>query len=82
MLFELRFMSKFFDVLKGLEGKSVLIRLRNGLEARGKAVMIDPQTMNVLLNDADLSNAGGSDSEHFGVLIIRGDQVSLLAPLS
>jgi small nuclear ribonucleoprotein (snRNP)-like protein len=75
-------MNKFFDALKGLEGKIVLIRLKNGLEARGKAVMIDPQTMNVLLNDADLKNANGSDSEHFGVLIIRGDQVSLLAPLS
>jgi len=75
-------MNKFYDVLKGLEGKSVFIRLRNGLEARGKAVMIDPPTMNVLLNDADLKNANGSDSEHFGVLIVRGDQVSLLAPLS
>jgi len=75
-------MSKFYDVLKGLEGKNVFIRLRNGLEVRGKAVMIDPPTMNVLLNDADLKNANGSDSEHFGVLIVRGDQVSLLAPLS
>ena len=75
-------MSKFYDVLKGLEGKNVFIRLRNGLEVRGKAVMIDLQTMNVLLNDADLKNANGSDSEHFGVLIVRGDQVSLLAPLS
>ena len=54
-------MNKFYDVLKGLEGKSVLIRLRNGLEVRGKAVMIDPPTMNVLLNDADLKNADGSD---------------------
>ena len=75
-------MSKFFDVLKGLEGKNVFIRLRNGLEVRGKAVMIDPPTMNVLLNDADLKNADRSESEHFGVLIIRGDQVGLLAPLS
>jgi len=75
-------MSKFFDVLKDLEGKNVLIRLRNGLEARGKAVMIDPQTMNILLNDADLSNADGFALGHYGVLIIRGDQVSLLAPLS
>jgi len=75
-------MSKFYDVLKGLEGKSVLIRLRNGLEARGTAVMIDPQTMNVLLNDADLKNDDGYSFGHYGVLIIRGDQVSLLAPLS
>ena len=75
-------MSKFFDVLKGLEGKNVLIRLKNGLEARGTAVMIDPQTMNALLNDADLSNADGFALGHYGVLIIRGDQVSLLAPLS
>ena len=75
-------MSKFFDVLKGLEGKNVLIRLKNGLEARGTTVMIDPQTMNVLLNDADLSNADGFALGHYGVLIIRGDQVSLLAPLS
>jgi len=82
MLFELRFMSKFFDVLKGLEGKNVLIRLKNGLEARGTAVMIDPQTMNILLNDADLSNGDEFPLGHYGVLIIRGDQVSLLAPLS
>ena len=75
-------MNKFFDALKDLEGKNVFIRLRNGLEVRGKAVMIDPPTMNVLLNDADLKNAVESGSEHFGVLIIRGDQVSLLAPLS
>jgi small nuclear ribonucleoprotein (snRNP)-like protein len=52
-------MNKFYDVLKGLEGKSVLIRLRNGLEVRGTAVMIDPQTMNVLLNDADLKMMTG-----------------------
>jgi Small nuclear ribonucleoprotein (snRNP) homolog len=75
-------MNKFYDALKDLEGKHVFIRLRNGLEVRGIAVMIDPPTMNVLLNDADLKNANGSDTEHFGVLIIRGDQVSLLAPLS
>jgi len=75
-------MNKFFDALKDLEGKHVFIRLKNGLEVRGIAVMIDPTTMNVLLNDADLKNADGSDSEHFGVLIVRGDQVSLLAPLS
>ena len=52
-------MSKFYDVLKGLEGKNVFIRLRNGLEVRGKAVMIDPPTMNVLLNDADLKMMTG-----------------------
>ena len=82
MLLELISMNKFFDVLKGLEEKSVLIKLRNGLEVRGKAVMIDPVTMNVLMNDADLSNSDGFNMGHFGVLIIRGDQVSLLAPLS
>jgi len=75
-------MNKFFDVLKGLEGKNVLIKLRNGIEARGNAVMIDPQTMNILLNDADLSNGDDFPLGHYGVLIIRGDQVSFLAPLS
>jgi small nuclear ribonucleoprotein (snRNP)-like protein len=75
-------MSKFYEALKGLEGKHVLIKLKNGLEARGKAVMIDPQTMNILLNDADLSNGDEFPLGHYGVLIIRGDQVSLLAPLS
>jgi len=56
--------------------------LKNGLEVRGVAVMIDPPTMNVLLNDADLKNADGYPYGHYGVLIVRGDQVSLLAPLS
>jgi small nuclear ribonucleoprotein (snRNP)-like protein len=44
--------------------------------------MIDPQTMNILLNDADLKNDDGYSFGHYGVLIIHGDQVSLLAPLS
>ena len=75
-------MNKFFDALKDLEGKHVFIRLKNGLEVRGVAVMIDPQTMNILLNDADLSNGDDFPLGHYGVLIIRGDQVSLIAPLS
>ena len=75
-------MNKFFDVLKDLEGKNVLIKLRNGIEVRGKAVMIDPQTMNILLNDADLKTGDDFPLGHYDVLIIRGDQVSLLAPLS
>ena len=75
-------MNKFFDALKDLEGKHVFIRLKNGLEVRGVAVMIDPQTINILLNDADLSNGDDFPLGHYGVLIIRGDQVSLIAPLS
>jgi len=75
-------MNKFFDALKDLEGKHVFIRLKNGLEVRGIAVMIDPPTMNILLNDADLKNTDGYPYGHYGVLIVRGDQVSLLAPSS
>jgi len=82
MLLELISMNKFFDVLKGLEEKNVLIKLRNGLDVRGKAVMIDPVTINVLMNDADLSSSDGFNLGHFSVLIVRGDQVSLITPLS
>jgi small nuclear ribonucleoprotein (snRNP)-like protein len=75
-------MQSFDAVFKGIEGKNAEIYLRNGNIIRGKVVMLDARTLNVLLNDADISNSDGYVLGHFAVVIIRGDQVAMVVPLA
>ncbi len=75
-------MQTFESILKGIEGKNAEIRIKNGSVLHGKITAIDPRTMNILLDDADLATTDGYVLGHYGVIILRGDQISFLAPLS
>ena len=67
-----------FDVLnKGLNN-TVLIRLKGGVEVRGKMVSYDVH-MNLVLEDAEhLEN--GEVKRKLGTMLVRGDNVVFISP--
>ena len=67
-----------FDVLNSALGESVLIRLKGGIEVRGKMVSYDVH-MNIVLEDAEqLEN--GETKRKLGTMLLRGDNVVFISP--
>ncbi|MCK4714837.1 MAG: small nuclear ribonucleoprotein [Candidatus Aenigmarchaeota archaeon] len=67
-----------FDILNASLDNSVLIRLKGGLEVRGKMASYDVH-MNLVLEGAEqLEN--GEVKRKIGTLLLRGDNIVFIAP--
>ncbi len=67
-----------FDLLNGSVNKDVLVKLKGGMEFRGRMVAYDIH-MNIILENAEqLEN--GETKRKLGTIFLRGDSVILIAP--
>lgn len=67
-----------FDILNGALGNNVLIRLKGGIEVRGKMASYDVH-MNLVLEEAEhLEN--GEVKRKLGTMLVRGDNVVFISP--
>ena len=67
-----------FDVLNGALNNNVLIRLKGGVEVRGKMASYDVH-MNLVLDGAEhLEN--GEVKRKIGTMLVRGDNIVFMAP--
>ena len=64
---------KPLDALGVRKGKEVLIRLKNGIEVRGKLMAFDIH-INLVLDDAEFIKDGELDRK-FSQIFLRGDMV-------
>ena len=64
---------KPLDALGIRKGKGVLIRLKNGIEVRGKLQAFDIH-LNVVLDDAEFIKDGELDRK-FSQIFLRGDMI-------
>lgn len=67
-----------FDLLNDSIGKQVLVELKDKVSIRGVLKAFDVH-MNIVLESAELLE-GSEVSKKFGKLILRGDNVVLIAP--
>jgi small nuclear ribonucleoprotein len=67
-----------FDVLNAALDNSVLLRLKGGVELRGKMVSYDVHMNLVLENAEHLEN--GEVKRKIGTMLVRGDNLVFLAP--
>jgi len=67
-----------FDILNAALEKSVLIRLKGGLEVRGKMASYDVHMNLVLEGTEQLEN--GEVKRKLGTMLLRGDNVVFIAP--
>lgn len=67
-----------FDVLNAALNNSVLIRLKGGVEVRGKMASYDVH-MNIVLENAEqLEN--GTVKRKLGTMLLRGDNIVFISP--
>ncbi len=67
-----------FDILNGALGNNVLIRLKGGVEVRGKMASYDVH-MNLVLEETEqLEN--GEVKRKLGTMLVRGDNVVFISP--
>ncbi len=67
-----------FDILNGALNNNVLIRLKGGVEVRGKMASYDVH-MNLVLESAEqLEN--GESKRKLGTMLVRGDNVVFISP--
>lgn len=71
-------MTKPFDLLTNALGKSVLVKLKNGVEIRGTMDSYDPH-LNLSLKDAE-EMKDGEVVRKLGLLLVRGDTVVYISP--
>ncbi|MFH1470864.1 MAG: LSM domain-containing protein [Candidatus Micrarchaeota archaeon] len=67
-----------FDILNGALNNSVLIRLKGGVEVRGKMASYDVHMNLVLENAEQLEN--GESKRKLGTMLVRGDNVVFISP--
>jgi len=67
-----------FDILNASLDKSVLIRLKGGVEVRGKMASYDVH-MNLVLEGAEQLEEG-EVKRKLGTMLLRGDNVVFIAP--
>ena len=67
-----------FDVLNGALNNNVLLRLKGGIEVRGKMVSYDVHMNLVLEGSEQLEN--GEVKRKIGTLLVRGDNLVFIAP--
>ncbi len=67
-----------FDLLNGSVNKDVLVRLKGGMEYRGRMIAYDVH-MNIILENAELLE-NGEVKKKLGTIFLRGDSVILIAP--
>jgi small nuclear ribonucleoprotein len=67
-----------FDILNGALNNNILIRLKGGVEVRGKMASYDVH-MNLVLESAEqLEN--GESKRKLGTMLVRGDNVVFISP--
>lgn len=66
------------DTLNKAIGSTVLVRLKDGRELRGKLDSCDTH-MNIVLEQAEVLSGDGT-SKRYGKMIIRGDNVVFISP--
>lgn len=67
-----------FDVLNGSLNKDVIIKIKGGIELRGRMVAYDVHMNLVLENTEQLEN--GEVKRKFGTMLLRGDSVIFISP--
>jgi len=71
-------MTKPFDLLTTALGKSILVKLKNGMEIRGILQAYDPH-LNLSLKDAEELD-DGQTKKKLGALLVRGDTIVYASP--
>lgn len=71
-------MSRPFDFLNNSIGKDIYIKLKEGIEIRGKLAAFDAH-MNTVLEDAEELHEGKL-TKKVGKLILRGDNIIYISP--
>lgn len=69
----MRTIEKPLDALGVRKGKEILIRLKNGIEVRGRLQAFDIH-LNVVLDDAEFIKDGELDRK-FSQIFLRGDMI-------
>lgn len=67
-----------FDILNGALNNNVFIRLKGGVEVRGKMASYDVHMNLVLENAEQLEN--GESKRKLGTMLVRGDNVVFISP--
>ncbi|MEM3399950.1 MAG: LSM domain-containing protein [Candidatus Micrarchaeia archaeon] len=67
-----------FDILNNALNGPVLIRLKGGIEVRGKMVSYDVH-MNLVLEDAEELQEG-QPKRKLGTMLVRGDNIVFISP--
>ncbi|MCL5419521.1 MAG: LSm family protein [Candidatus Marsarchaeota archaeon] len=67
-----------FDLLNKAVGKQVMIRLKNGLDIRGKVVSFDAH-MNIVLDGAEELESGNLKAK-IGTVLLRGGNILFVSP--
>ncbi len=70
-----------FDLLNKALGQSILVRLKNGVNIRGKLVSFDMH-MNIVIEDAEELDQNGSAKAKLGTILLRGGNIFFLSPSS
>ncbi len=68
-----------FDLLNKAIGQNVLIRLKNGLEIRGKVTSFDVH-MNIVMDNAEELD-GGNLKAKLGTILLRGGNILFISPV-
>ena len=68
-----------FDLLNKALGQSILVRLKNGVNIRGKLVSFDMH-MNIVIEDAEELDQNGSAKAKLGTILLRGGNIFFLSP--
>lgn len=68
-----------FDLLNKSIGQNVLIRLKNGIEIRGKVTSFDVH-MNIVLDNAEELD-GGNLKAKLGTMLLRGGNILFISPV-
>ncbi|MBI5159081.1 small nuclear ribonucleoprotein [Candidatus Micrarchaeota archaeon] len=67
-----------FDILNNALGNNVLIRLKGGVEVRGKMASYDVH-MNLVLEETEQLESG-EVKRKLGTMLVRGDNVVFISP--
>ncbi len=67
-----------FDILNGSLNKDVIIRIKGGMEIRGRMTAYDVHMNLVLENTEHLEN--GEVKRKLGTMLLRGDSVIFISP--
>jgi len=69
-----------FDLLNKAIGQQVLVRLKNGVEIRGKMSSFDAH-MNVVINEAIEVGDSGDSKAKLGTILLRGGNIIFVSPV-
>lgn len=68
-----------FDLLNKAIGQQVLIRLKNGVNLRGRVQSFDVH-MNIVLENCEELDDGGAVKTKLGMILLRGGNILFVSP--